>query len=240
MKGSETSRKFEDVDIIAALGVVVAKNTVGFKTDFQYDTDRFVSAAESLNPEDKNLFWLSRRNGTECFSERDVFLTNTWEHNAWTHYDASQESLVAFAVKITGMEDGKVIGSLYELDHTKHVQEVKRHAEEPATVLLTFEDGAQDRVPFQKWKEGFVGIRQEYGVVEAQRIEFANEPAMQVYLKEQRQIRERYPARSFDTFIKKLSQQERPSVADKLTEAKKAVKPPSADKKPPAKTGPEL
>lgn len=233
-------RKFENVDVIAALGAVVAKNTVGYQSDFEYDKAQFIKAAESPDPEGRNLLWLSRRNGTECFAERDVYFTGTAEHNAWTYYDAAKESLVAFAVKIAGVEDGRVMGSLYELDHASHVREVKKHAKEPESVLLTFEGGAQRSFPYQEWKSYFVGIRQEHGIVAGQRFEFADEPAMQAYLKGQRDAHARFPARSFDAFIKKLPQQERPSVADKLEAAKKAVKPPSADKKPPVKSGPEL
>ncbi|MDL2272950.1 DUF3849 domain-containing protein [Oscillospiraceae bacterium OttesenSCG-928-G22] len=233
-------RRFENVDVIAALGAVVAKNTVGYQTDFEYDKEQFTRAAENPDPEGRNLLWLSRRNGTECFVERDVHFNGTAEHNAWTHYDSSKESLVAFAVKIAGMEDGRVMGSLYELDHAQHVREIQAHAKEPATVLLTFEDGAQRSFPYQEWKTNFVGIRQEHGVVAGQRFEAADESTLQATLTRQRETRIRFPARSFDAFVKKLPQRERPSVADKLDAAKKAVKPPSAGKKPPVKSGPEL
>ena len=228
------------MDIIAAIGSVVAKNTVGYKTDFDYDKEQFVRAAEKSDPESRNLLWLSRRNGTECVAERDVYLTGTAEHNTWTHYDSSKESLVAFAVKIIGVEDGKVMGSLYELYHAQHVREVQAHAKEPESALLTFEGGIQHSFPYQEWKTNFVGIRQEHGVVAGQRFEAADESALQATLTRQRETRARFPARSSDAFIKKLPQRERPSVADKLDAAKKAVKPPSADKKPTVKSGPEL
>ena len=233
-------RKFEDVNILDALGAVVAKNTIGFQTDFYADIEHIEAAAQSQHLEDKNILWLSRRNGTECFTENNVYIADTHEHHAWTYYDASKESLVALAIQITGMVNGEVMGNLYELNHSDHVQDVKRHARTPETAVLTFNDGEQKEFPFQQWKEDFISIRQQHGAVTAQRFEVGDAKALQAHLKEQRDIRTHFPARSLGVFLKKLPQQERPSVVDKLDAAKKAVKPPAADKKPPAKSGPEL
>lgn len=232
-------RKFENVDIIAALGAVVAKNTVGYKTDFEYDKESFIKAAESPNTEDRNFLWLSRRNGTECFTERDAFINTTEAHNHWTYYEGQDAQLVPFAVEITGMENGHPVGNLYELDHSRHVQQVKQDAIAPESVLLTFKNGEQKRFAYDEYNGHFQQIQQTHGRVVDVRHEVHDESALQAVLGKQHENRARLPARSFDAFIKKLPQQERPSVAEKLTEAKKAVKPPTSEKKPPAKMGPE-
>ncbi|MCP1109709.1 DUF3849 domain-containing protein [Ohessyouella blattaphilus] len=233
-------RKFENVDVIAALGAVVAKNTVGYQADFEYDKESFIKAAESPNLEDRNFLWLSRRNGTECFAERDAFITTTSAHNHWTYYEGQGAELIPFAVEITGMENGKVMGNLYELDHAQQVQQVKKEALSPESVLLTFKDGEQKRFAYDEYSGHFQQIQQANGRVVDVRYEVHDESALQAVLQKQRDTRAHFPARSFDAFVKKLPQRERPSVADKLDAAKKAVKPPSADKKPPVKSGPEL
>ncbi len=56
-------RKFANVDIIAALAAVLERNTKHYKTDFEYDKEMFISAAESKEPDDKTMLWLSRESG---------------------------------------------------------------------------------------------------------------------------------------------------------------------------------
>jgi hypothetical protein len=51
-------RRFENVDIIAALAGVVERNTKHYQTDFEYDKGMFVTAAQSADPGDKTLLAL--------------------------------------------------------------------------------------------------------------------------------------------------------------------------------------
>ena len=39
-------RKYENVDIVAALGAVVELNTANYKSDFKYDIEMFKEAAK--------------------------------------------------------------------------------------------------------------------------------------------------------------------------------------------------
>ena len=67
-------RKYENVDIIASLGAVMELNTEHYKSDFRYDMEMFMEAAQHPTEENTHLLWLSRHCGTECFRERDAYL----------------------------------------------------------------------------------------------------------------------------------------------------------------------
>ena len=101
--------KFIDVDIIYCLKQIVKKNTVFFQTDFEIDKIIFKEYAESDNSEDKYWLWMARFHGTHCLRERDVFIKDTAEHNAWIYYeDSKSQHILSYAVEITGVYDGVI------------------------------------------------------------------------------------------------------------------------------------
>lgn len=145
-------RKYENVDIIATLGAVMEMNTEHYKTDFKYDIDMFKEAARHPDGENTRLLWLSRQSGTECFKERDVYLIESQAHNSWPYYaDRKGEGLRAYAVEITGLENGRVMGNLIELDYRLHAAEVKKDALHVATVNLKYADGTELHLPYKTW-----------------------------------------------------------------------------------------
>ena len=53
--------------------------------------------------------------------ERDVFLKDTRQHNTWRFYgEQTRDTILAYAVELTGTEQGKIKGNLYELDYLQH------------------------------------------------------------------------------------------------------------------------
>ncbi len=85
---------------------------------------------------------MSRRCGTWCLKEGRVFLKPTGAHHIWTYYgDGSSERILAYAVEVTGLEDGKVIGNLYPLDYREHVELVKKTSVPVEKVKVVFEKG---------------------------------------------------------------------------------------------------
>ena len=70
-------QKFENVDVIAALGEIMRQNTAFYQSDFDIDKGIIQRAAASNQAVDKTLLWMSRPSGTYCFRERDVFLKDT-------------------------------------------------------------------------------------------------------------------------------------------------------------------
>ena len=136
-------RKYENVDIIASLGAVMELNTEHYKSDFRYDMEMFMEAAQHPTEENTHLLWLSRHCGTEFFRERDAYLKESQANHTWTFHATTGDSILAYAVEITGLQDGKVMGNLYELDYRQHAAKLEQQALSVQEVSLKFEDGTE-------------------------------------------------------------------------------------------------
>lgn len=64
--------KFENVDIEKCLRSVMERNTQHYQGDFEFDVKSFRHIAQSLFPERKPLYWLSRPSGTWCFQDGEL------------------------------------------------------------------------------------------------------------------------------------------------------------------------
>ena len=139
-------QRFDNVDVLASLNAIMKQNTGFYQSDFKYDKESIARAAASLDAADKTLLWLSRPSGTHCFRERDVFLKDTGAHNTWRfHKEQTRDRVLAYAVEITGMEDGKIRGNLYELDYAQHYQRVKEQSVPADMVRLTYAYGEREQ-----------------------------------------------------------------------------------------------
>ena len=113
--------KFENVDVIASLEAIMKQNTAFYQSDFEIDKRILREAASRPAAEEKRLLWFSRPSGTCCFRERDVFLKDTRQHNTWRFYgEQTRDKILAYAVELTGKENGIIKGNLYE--HGERVQ----------------------------------------------------------------------------------------------------------------------
>lgn len=144
--------KFKNVDILSSLDAIMRQNTAFYQSDFEIDKAIIQKAAASPAAEDKRLLWLSRPSGTYCFRERDVFLKDTRQHNTWRFYgEQTRDHILAYAVTITGTEDGKIKGSLYELDYPQHFKHVAEQALSADTVTLHYEHGSRTQPATQRF-----------------------------------------------------------------------------------------
>ena len=135
-------QKFENVDVIASLEAIMKQNTAFYQSDFDIDKQILRKAAVSLIPEDKRLLWFSRPSGTCCFRERDVFLKDTRQHNTWRFYgEQTRDTILAYAVELTGTEQEKIKGNLYELDYLQHFREVIEKSIPADNYMLIYEHG---------------------------------------------------------------------------------------------------
>jgi hypothetical protein len=153
-------RKYENVDIVAALGAIVELNTEHYKSDFKYDIDTFKIAARNPDGENNRLLWFSRHSGTHCHLERDVYIKDTAAYNTWNHYAKLlgspefyrpvivEDRILAYAVNITGFENGRIKGDLYELDYRDHIRQLDKHALPRHTVTAKYEDGTELTMPY--------------------------------------------------------------------------------------------
>lgn len=144
-------RKFENVDLIAALGEIMPTNTVHYQSDFEIDKQILHKAVRSDNPEDKDFLWMSRPAGTYCLRERDVFMKDTYAHNTWKFYgEQTRDKILAYAVHLTGVDGEKIRGDLYELDYDRHFKNVRDTALPAETTRLYYEDGIREQ-PAKYW-----------------------------------------------------------------------------------------
>lgn len=139
-------QRFDNVDVFASLNALMRQNTGFYQSDLEIDKEVIAKAAASPDAADKTLLWLSRPSGTYCFRERDVFLKDTGPHNTWRfHKEQTRDRILAYAIELTGVEDGKIRGNLYELDYAQHYQRVKEQAVPADMVRLTYAYGDREQ-----------------------------------------------------------------------------------------------
>lgn len=139
-------QRFDNVDVFASLNALMRQNTGFYQSDLEIDKEIIARAAASPDTADKTLLWLSRPSGTYCFKERDVFLKDTGPHNTWRfHKEQTRDRILAYAIELTGVEDGKIRGNLYELDYAQHYQRVKEQAVPADMVRLTYAYGDREQ-----------------------------------------------------------------------------------------------
>lgn len=147
-------QKYENVDVIAALGEIMRQNTAFYQSDFDIDKSIIQRAAASDQAVDKTLLWMSRPSGTYCFRERDVFLKGTRQHNTWRFYgEQTRDKILAYAVELTGTKDGTIRGNLYELDYQQHYRHVIDAALPVSVNRLFYEHGSRD-IPAEQYFDG--------------------------------------------------------------------------------------
>lgn len=142
--------KFEGVDILGFLGQVVELHTQHYKDDFDMDKELIPKLALSGEPEDRRLLWMSRPCGTYTLREREVYLEGSYANNVWRFYhEQTKDPVLAYALSIKDVQDGKVIGNIYPLDYAKHVERVKLLTCPIEKVSVLFEDGTNVIIPYQ-------------------------------------------------------------------------------------------
>ena len=180
--------KFENVDVFASLEAIMKQNTGFYQSDFDIDKKIIAEKAASQNPADKTLLWLSRPSGTYCFRERDVFISDTAPHNTWRFYkEQTRDPILAYAVELTGVQDGKITGNLYELDYEKHYERVKDNTVDAGTVTLVYEHGTREQ-PAEQHFNGYPDP--QLGKFEYFEVQPKDPEALQSLLREERHSRE--------------------------------------------------
>lgn len=157
-------KRFEDVDILDALGRIVEVNTLHYKDDFDLDRELIPRLAASGNPEDRKLLWMSRTCGTYTLREREVYLQGSYENNVWRFYhEQTRDPVLAYALTLKGVQDGKVTGDICPLDYAAHVERVKLLTCPIEKVAAAFEDGAVLTVPYEDHRQLIQGLAAEHG-----------------------------------------------------------------------------
>lgn len=146
--------KFENVDVIASLDAIMRQNTAFYQDDFDIDKRILQEAAARPGREDRKILWFSRPSGTCCVRERDVFLKDTRQHNTWRFYgEQTRDTVLAYLVELTGKEDGKLKGNLYELDYEQHFRRVIEKSVPADNYTLIYEHGERS-IPAGQYFDG--------------------------------------------------------------------------------------
>lgn len=194
--------KFENVDVIASLEAIMKQNTAFYQSDFEIDKRILREAASRPAAEEKRLLWFSRPSGTCCFRERDVFLKDTRQHNTWRFYgEQTRDKILAYAVELTGKENGIIKGNLYELDYPQHFREVVEKSLPADNYTLLYEHGERVQpagMYFDGNPDPQLGKFERFEAV-------PNDPdALQSLLQEERHSREQLPPGDFKAHIAAL------------------------------------
>lgn len=182
--------RFEGVDILDALGQIMELHTQHFKQDFDLDKELIPKLAVSADPEDRRLLWMSRPCGTYTLRERETYLDGSYENSVWKYYyEQSKDPVLAYALSIKGIQDGKVMGNIYPLDYPAHVEQVKLLTCPIEKVTVTFEDGAVVTLPYQTRRQFINELSPEHGTPKFMRYEPESEQELAMILKRERFIR---------------------------------------------------
>ena len=221
--------KFEDVDVFASLEAIMKQNTGFYQSDFDIDKQIIAEKAESPNKEDKTLLWLSRPSGTYCFRERDVFISDTAPHNTWRFYkEQTRDLILAYAVELTGVQDGKIKGNLYELDYEKHYERVKDNTLAAGTVTLVYEHGTREQ-PADRRFDGYPDP--QLGKFERFEVQPKDPEALQSLLREEKESRDKLKPGDFKEHIAALHEGMIEREAQRIVaDMKKLSEPNSPDK----------
>lgn len=179
--------RFEGVDILDALGQIMELHTQHFKQDFDLDKELIPKLAVSADPEDRRLLWMSRPCGTYTLRERETYLDGSYENSVWKYYhEQSKDPVLAYALSIKGIQDGKVMGNIYPLDYPAHVERVKLLTCPIEKVTVTFEDGAVVTLPYQTRRQFINELSSEHGMPKFMRYEPESEQELAMILKRER------------------------------------------------------
>ena len=194
--------KFENVDVIASLDAIMRQNTAFYQDDFDIDKRILQEAAARPGAEDRKILWFSRPSGTCCVRERDVFLKDTRQHNTWRFYgEQTRDTVLAYLVELTGKEDGKLKGNLYELDYGQHFRRVIEKSVPADNYTLVYEHGERKQ-PAGQYFDG--NPDPQLGKFERFEALPDDPDALQSLLQEERRSREQLPPGDFKAHITAL------------------------------------
>lgn len=197
-------------------------HTQHYKEDFDVDKELIQKVALSGEPEERRLLWMSRPCGTYCLSEREVYLQESNENKVWMFYhEQTNDPILAYALTLDGLQDGKVTGTIYPLDYPSHVERVKSLSCPIDRVTVTFEDGVQFTLPYQSRRRQINELMPEHGTPKSMQYAPESERELAVILRRERLKRD-YHAKpgNVQEYMEKLK---KASMRGRLKEAQAAV-----------------
>ena len=116
-------RRFMDVDLFDFLGNIADKVLIHYRNDWNIDKEFLLKRAESPYPNDKHVAWHVCATSTHQLDERDVYIKDSGAFGYWTDYHQNDPDMFGFFIEITGHENGRVFGNVFEVgDYAKHAE----------------------------------------------------------------------------------------------------------------------
>lgn len=155
-------KKMENIDLISTMQSIVDIHTKSYKEDFLYDKESLIEAAKKTDIENRSLLWMCRDTGTWCFKENVVYTKESPAHSVWTYYK-NDDKILAYAIKITSVDDFQIRGNLYPLDYHKHCQIVIKDSLPAEGIGLMYEDNL---ITFscEEYCNNKYSIQSQYGI----------------------------------------------------------------------------
>lgn len=214
--------RFEDVDLLGALSRIVDLHTQHYKEDFDLDKELISKLAVSDRSEDKQLLWMSRPCGTYTLREREVYLDGSHENKVWRFYqEQTNDPVLAYAISLKEVRDGKIFGNLYPLNYREHVERMKKLTCPIGNVAVAFADGNVITIPYQERRQLMNRFMPEHGAPKTMTYLPENEPELMMILKRERFKRSYHAtAGNLEEYLDKL---EKTTLREKLKRAKTVV-----------------
>ena len=121
-------------------------------------------SASSFKLEDRNVFLLFHPTTSWVLRQRETFLEPSNEFWVWTHfYENVPGPVLAYAVRLKGIQNGKLSGDLYPLDfeaYTKRLQQLTCPIDK---LTLLFRDGSTSTVSYAEYGELLPSLENAHG-----------------------------------------------------------------------------
>ncbi len=153
------------IDVLNFLFHVVQRNTEFYKSDFNYDIAVLQNAARAHGIADRSFCWMSRRSGTWCLKEREIFLRGTGAFSTWTYYETAAAGIQAYRIAVTGCREDTVIGDIFPLNYTEHVRRVKQNALPIQFITASFQDGSIMTMEHDEYCRGKAALQARHGQI---------------------------------------------------------------------------
>ena len=183
---------FKSSDLLADLERIVKLHTRHYQEDFELDKKLLTELCASATPEDHHVIWMSRVNGTHCLREREIFLTDSYENHVWHFYhEQFHDSVLAYALTLSGEENGKIKVDIFPLDYPASAERTKALTCPVERMTAAFEAGTQYTFPYRDRRSQIAALTSAHGAVRCMTLHPESERELAMILQRERTARER-------------------------------------------------
>ena len=155
-------------------------------------------------------------------TEGEVYLDGSHENKVWRFYqEQTNDPVLAYAISLKEVRDGKIFGDLYPLNYREHVERMKKLTCPIGNVAVAFADGNVITIPYHERRQFMNRLMPEHGAPKTMTYLPENEPELMMILKRERFKRSYHAtAGNLEEYLDKL---EKTTLREKLKRAKTVV-----------------